>query len=94
MMLFVAPTVVGKMHIANHFGYVVILCTTLQYNGTYRSPKWCWTDPDKILIELSNRLNNWIEKLSNILSGFQTLFLINDIIANETLNKRRQLLLE
>ena len=35
-----------------------------------------------------------IEKISNLLSGSKTLFLIDDIIADEALNKRRQLLLE
>ena len=35
-----------------------------------------------------------IEKSSNLLSGSKNLFLIDDIIANEALNKRRQPLLE
>ena len=35
-----------------------------------------------------------IEKISNILTGDKTLFLIDDIIADETLDKRRQPLLE
>ena len=33
-----------------------------------------------------------IEKLSNLLAGSKTLFLINDIIADEALDKRRELL--
>ena len=35
-----------------------------------------------------------IEKISNLLAGSTTLFLIDDIIADETLNKWHQLLLE
>ena len=35
-----------------------------------------------------------IEKISNLLAGDKTLFLIDDIIANETLDKHRQPLLE
>ena len=35
-----------------------------------------------------------IEKISNLLAGSKTLFLINDIITDETLDKRRQPLLE
>ena len=35
-----------------------------------------------------------IEKISNLLAGDITLFLIDDIIADETLDKRRQSLLE
>ena len=36
----------------------------------------------------------WIEKLGDDLTGYKTLFLIDDTIANETLDKRRQPLLE
>ena len=35
-----------------------------------------------------------IEKISNLLAGSKTLFLIDDIIADEALDKRRQPLLE
>ena len=35
-----------------------------------------------------------IEKISNLLAGDKTLFLVDDIIADETLDKRRQPLLE
>ena len=35
-----------------------------------------------------------IEKISNLLAGDKTLFLIDDIIADETLDKRHQPLLE
>ena len=35
-----------------------------------------------------------IEKISNLLAGDKTVFLIDDIIADETLDKRRQPLLE
>ena len=46
MALFVALTRVGKTHLAldlrecaylNHFNFIVILCTILQYSATYRS---------------------------------------------------------
>ena len=36
---------------------------------------------------------DWIEKIGNLLAGSKTLFLIDDIIADETLGKRRQTLL-
>ena len=35
-----------------------------------------------------------IEKISNLLAGSKTLYLIDDIITDEALNKRRQPLLE
>ena len=101
--LFVAPTGVGKTHLAlslleneyrNHFDFIVIICPTLAHNETYKSQGWVWNDPDVIPIELGNNLYYLIEKISNLLAGSVTLFLINDIIANEALNKRRQPLSE
>ena len=56
----------------------------------YKSQDWVWNDPDVISIELGNRLYYLIEKISNLLAGSVTLFLIYDIIANEALDKRRQ----
>ena len=101
--LFVTPTGGGKTHLAlslleneyrNHFDFIVIICRTLRYNSTYKSRGWVWNDPDVIPIEPGNQLYYLIEKISNLLAGDKTLFLINDIIANETLDKRCQPLLE
>ena len=101
--LFIAPTGVEKMHLAlslleneyrNHFDFIVIICPTLAHNKTYKSRGWVWNDPDVIPIELDNNLYYLIEKISNLLPGSKTLFLIDDIIADEALDKRRQPLLE
>ena len=101
--LFLAPIGVGKTHLAlslleneyiNHFDFIVIICPTLWYNSTYKSQSWVWNDPDVIPIEPGNQLYCTIEKISNLLTGDKTLFLIDDIIADETLDKHRQPLLE
>ena len=101
--LFLAPTGVGKTQLAlslleteyiNHFDFIVIICLTLRYNSTYKSRSWVWNDPDVIPIEPSNQLYYLIEKISNLLAGDKTLFLIDDIITDETLDKRRQPLFE
>ena len=101
--LFVAPTGVGKTHLAlslletehrNHFNFIVIICPTLRYYSTYKSRSWVWNDPDVISIEPGNNLYYLIEKISNLLSGDKTLFLTDDIIADETLDKCCQPLLE
>ena len=101
--LFIAPTGVGKTHLAlslleneyrNHFNFIVIICPTLAHNETYKSRGWVWNDPDVIPIEPNNNLYYLIEKISNLLAGSKTLFLIDDIIADEALNKGRQPLLE
>ena len=100
--LFVAPTGVGKTHLAlslleneyrNHFDFIVIICPTLRYNSTYKSRGWVWNDPEVIPIEPRNRLYYLIERISNLLAGSTNLFLIDDIIADETLDKCRQPLL-
>ena len=101
--LFVAPTGVGKTHLAldllekeykNYFDFIIIICPKLKHNKTYKSRKWVWTDTEVILIEPGNSLYDWIEKIGNLLAGSKTLFLIDDIIADETLNKRGQPLLD
>ena len=101
--LFVAPTGVGKTHLAlslleteyrDYFDFIVIICPTLRYNSTYKSRSWVWNDPDVIPIEPGNHFYYLIEKISNLLAGDKTLFLIDDIIADETLDKCCQPLLE
>ena len=100
--LFVAATGVGKTHLAldllkneyrNHFDFIVIICPTLEHSETYKSRSWVRTDPYVILLEPDNNLYYLIEKIGNMLAGSKILFLINDIIADEALNKRRQPLL-
>ena len=70
--LFIAPTGVGKTHLAlslleteyrNHFDFIVIICTTLRYNSTYKNQSWVWNDPDVISIEPGNQLYYLIERL-------------------------------
>ena len=101
--LFVALTGVGETHLAlnlleseykNHFNFIIIVCPTLAHNETYKSRGWVWTDPEVIPIEPGNELHYLIENISNLLTGSNILFLIDDIIADETLDKRRQPLLE
>ena len=97
------PTGAGKTHLAlslleneyrNNFDFIVIICPTLRYNSPYKSRGWVWNDPDLIPIEPGSNLYYLIENISNLLTGSVTLFLINDIIADETLDKRHQTLLE
>ena len=55
--------------------------------------KWFLTDPEVITIEPGNRLYDWMKRVSNLLAGSKTLLLIDDITADETLDKRRNSLL-
>ena len=96
--LFVAPTGVGKTHLAldllkkeykNYFDFIIIICPTLKCSETYQLRNWIWTDPYVFLIEPGNHLYDWIEKIGNRFAGFKTLFLIDDIIVNGNLNKKK-----
>ena len=100
--LFLVPTGVGKTHLAlslleneyrNHFNFIAIICPTLAHNKTYKNQGWVWNDPDVIPIEPDNNLYYSIQKINNLLTGSATLFLIDDIIADEALDKRHQPLL-
>ena len=84
--LFVAPTGVGKIHLT--------LDLLKKYNKTYQLRNWIWTDPASyvFLIEPSDHLYDWVEKMVKLFAGFKTLFLIDDIITNENLKKRQPLL--
>ena len=81
--LFVAPTGVGKTHLAlnlleseyrNHFDFIIIICPTLAHNKSYKSRSWVWTHPEVIPVEPGNQLYYLIEKVSNLLAGSKTLF--------------------
>ena len=101
--LFVAPTGVGKTHLAlslleneyrHHFDFIVIICPILAHNETYKSRGYVWNDPDVIPIEPNNNLYYLIEKITNLFTESNNLFLIDDIIADEALDKHCQPLLE
>ena len=82
------------------------LSSSSQWNKTYHSrvndDKVCLIRPKDIIylklrcgkVVVLNGLYNWIKILSQLLARSETLFIIDDIIADETLDKRRQSLLE
>ena len=77
-----------------HSDYIIIICPTLRWNKTYHSRDWIKNDDKVWLIELKDKLYQWIGKLSQLLARSETLFIIDHIIADEGLDKRRQSLLE
>ena len=46
------------------------------------------------LVDPKDSLYHWIKKLSELLRFLEVLFIIDEIIANESLDKKRQSLLE
>ena len=97
------PMGCGKTHLVldliekeynKHFDYIIIICPTLRWNKTYHSRDWIKNDDKFWFIEPKDKLYQWIEKLSQLLARTETLFIIDDTIADEGLDKRRQSLLE
>ena len=86
------PRVVKEYN--KHFDYIIIICPTLQWNKTYHSRKWIKNDDKFWLIVPKDKLYQWIQKLLQLLACSETPFIIDDIISDEGLDKRRQSLLE
>ena len=55
---------------------------------------WIKNNDNFWLIEPKDKLYQWTEKLPQLLAHSKTLFIIDDIIADESFDKRRQSLLE
>ena len=56
--------------------------------------KWIKNDDKVWLVNLKDNLYQWIKKFSELLRFLEVLFIIDDIIANKDLDKKRQSLLE
>ena len=78
----------------HHFENVIILCPTLRWNKTYLERGYIWKDDDVYPVEPKGDLFELIKKLSLRFSGEETLFVVDDVIADETLDKRWNPLLE
>ena len=103
--LFIAQTGCGKTCLVldliekeykKHFDYLVIICPTLKENNeTYHAREWIKNNDKVWLVDSTkDNLYQWIKKLSQLLRRLEVLFIIDDIIANESLDKKRQSLLE
>ena len=77
-----------------HFYYIIIICPTLRWNKTFHAKAWISRDDKVWLIGPKDKLYQWVEKLSQLLACLESLFIIDDIIADVSLDKRRQSLLE
>ena len=101
--MFIGQAGCGKTHLVleliekeykKHSDYIVIICPTLRENSTYHAKEWI-KDNDKVwLVEPKDNLYQWSKKLSGLLRFFEVLFIVDDIIANENLDKRIQPLSE
>ena len=101
--IFIGQAGCGKTHLVlelienyynKHFDYIVIICPTLWENETYHAKEWIKNDDNVWFVDPKDNLYQWIKKLSELLRFLEVLFIIDDIIANEDLDKRRHPLLE
>ena len=101
--LFSGPTNSGKtkkvlnlieQEYRDHFENIIILCPTIRWNETYRTTPWIRSDDGIFIIEPQDKLFEWIGFLSKLFAGQVTLFIVDDIISDETLDRKRQPLLE
>ena len=97
---FIGQTGCEKIHLVlelnekeyyQHFDYIVIICLTLRENS---STEWIKNDDNVWLVDPKDNLYQWMKKLSELLRFLEVLFIIDDIIANKDLHKRRQPVLE
>ena len=77
-----------------HFDYIIIICPTLCKNDTYHAKEWIKNDDKVWHVNPKDNLYQLIKKLSELLRFLEVISIIDDIIANESLDKRRQPLLE
>ena len=81
---------------SKHFDYIGIICPMLRENDeTYHAREQIKNDAKVWLVDpTKDNLYQWIKKLSESLQFLEVLFIIDDIIANKSLDKKRQSLLE
>ena len=78
-----------------HFDYIIIICPILRENNkTYHGKEWIKNDDSVWLADPKDNFYQWIKRLPELLRFLEVLLIIDYIIANKSLDKRRQSLLE
>ena len=75
-----------------HFEHIVIFCTTLKYNRSYKNRQFIWTDNEIYLVNPSDKLNETLEYYYTLFEGTNTLFIIDDCSAEKDIIKKRKTL--
>lgn len=74
------------------FEHIVIFCTTLKYNKSYKERRWVWSDDEVHVIDPSEKLNECLEYYYKLYEGTETLFIIDDCSAEQEMTKKRKTL--
>ena len=79
----------------NHFEFIVILCPTILDDKTYLSGRWILDDKNVFIVcDGEGKLKKWIRSFKDTLKGRQTLYIIDDCLAEGEINKKRDALSE
>ena len=94
--MFVGVTACGKTEFLlrlletvykSQFEFILILCPTILDNKTYLSGKWILDNKNVFIVhDMEGKLNEWIRLSKDTLKGHQTLFIINDCLAEGEIN--------
>ena len=72
-----------------HFEHIVVFCTTLKYNKSYKERKFVWTDGEIYLVNPSDKLSECLEHYYNLFEGTRSLFVVDDCSAEKDIVKKR-----
>ena len=78
-----------------HFEYIVIICPTLRFNKTYLTRSWI-RSMTMVFSSLNQKTSclNGSKYCRNYSQQYTTLFILDDVIADKSLDKRWQSLLD
>ena len=74
------------------FQHIVVLCPTVRHNKTYEQCPWIWTDPEVYLLDLGERLDDYLRAFYHVFMGEPTLYIIDDCSASTALTKKKDML--
>ena len=77
-----------ESHYNNHFDYIVVFCPTIKNNLSY-GRNWIWNDDYVILFCVFDNFEDTLRDLRSWLSGCEVLFVLDDMICEKSLDKRR-----
>ena len=80
------------------FETIVVVCPTISWNLSYHSRPEFWSDPDVLLVPPAwldqHGLQKVIKTVSLAMAGETVLFIVDDLVADEDMGKRRSALTE
>lgn len=85
--IFTGPTSCRKSHLVEynkHFDYIIIIFPSLQWNRAYHAIGLTRHDDNVCLPEPEEKLYKWMEKLPLLLGRPEALFIIDNIVADES----------